>query len=66
MCDQDTVAQIEVLKIGQKLAEYGTYLCNRHHANSAGHICSFLVCPGPSRVMSNIILHLFKISLISY
>ena len=34
-----------IVRIGRKLAVYGTYLCNRQHSARSGHICSFLVCP---------------------
>merc|ERR1711923_353392 len=34
-----------IVRIGRKLAVYGTYLCNRQHSTKSGHICSFLVCP---------------------
>ena len=42
----------DIDKIGRKLAVYGTYICNRQHQNTAGHICSFLVCPNHDKPYS--------------
>eukprot|EP00090_Calanus_glacialis_P022609 TRINITY_DN34889_c0_g1_i1.p1 TRINITY_DN34889_c0_g1~~TRINITY_DN34889_c0_g1_i1.p1 ORF type:complete len:190 (-),score=56.89 TRINITY_DN34889_c0_g1_i1:69-638(-) len=36
----------DILNIGRKLSNYGTYLCNRRHTSPSRHICSFLICPG--------------------
>eukprot|EP00092_Neocalanus_flemingeri_P009712 GFUD01010460.1.p1 GENE.GFUD01010460.1~~GFUD01010460.1.p1 ORF type:complete len:205 (+),score=56.59 GFUD01010460.1:118-732(+) len=36
----------EIVDIGRKLSNYGTYLCNRRHNCPSRHICSFLICPG--------------------
>merc|ERR1712106_474538 len=36
----------EIMSIGRKLSNYGTYLCNKRHTSPSRHICSFLVCPG--------------------
>ena len=44
-----------IVRIGRKLAVYGTYLCNRQHSTRSGHICSFLVCP--NQVTVHIINH---------
>ena len=35
----------DIVSIGNKLSNYGTYLCNKTHSSPARHICSFLVCP---------------------
>merc|ERR550539_60346 len=40
-----TSERTDIDQIGRKLAVYGTYICNRQHHATAGHICSFLVCP---------------------
>ena len=45
--DTSDKENVDISIIGQKLAVYGTYLCNRQHSNPGSHICSFLVCPGP-------------------
>ena len=39
-------------EIGRKLAVYGTYICNRQHHKTGGHICSFLVCPSHDKPYS--------------
>merc|ERR1711892_157585 len=36
----------DIVNIGRKLSNYGTYLCNKRHTSPSRHICSFLVCPG--------------------
>ena len=47
-----TSERTDIDQIGRKLAVYGTYLCNRQHHKTSGHICSFLVCPGHDKPYS--------------
>ena len=42
----------DIDQIGRKLAVYGTYICNRQHQKTGGHICSFLVCPSHDKPYS--------------
>ena len=42
----------DIDQIGQKLAVYGTYICNRQHHTTGAHICSFLVCPSHDKPYS--------------
>ena len=47
-----TSERTDIDQIGRKLAVYGTYLCNRQHHKTSGHICSFLVCPSHDKPYS--------------